>query len=85
MAKKHTKREHPQKGNNQMTDPIKVRFPCDHNFWFKHFIPGSRYVWCDGGTTRRLRAASEFNRSDFEKMTDVWVEVDVFAEVDGDE
>lgn len=61
-----------------MTDPIKVRFPCDHNHWFKHFIPGSKYVWCDGGTTRRLRLTTLKDHT--VKPDDV-----LYVEVDGDE
>lgn len=60
-----------------MTDPIKVRFPCDHNHWFKHFIKGS-YVWCDGGTTRRLRPTTLKDHT--VKPDDV-----LYVEVDGDE
>lgn len=36
---------------------MKVRFPCVHNQWFRHFV-GNTYEWCDGGVTRVLKEGS---------------------------
>jgi hypothetical protein len=57
-----------------MNESVRVRFPCIHNQWFRHFV-GNTYEWCEGGTTRHLRRPTGSVDVAVQEGI-VWVEVD---------
>lgn len=64
----------------QRKDPtIKVRFPCQHNQWFRHPLDVNqpKWKWCEGGTTRRLRQPSWPYDRDLTHQTpgNIWIEI----------